>query len=396
VQFKRLLPFLRWWPRVNRQTLRDDVIAGGIGAVIVLPQGVAFASIAGMPLEYGLYAAIVPAIVAALFGSSWHLVSGPTTAASVVMFSALSEMAAPGSAQYVQMAITLTLIVGLIQMLLGLARLGVLVNFISHTVVVGFVSGAAVIIGTSQFKHFFGIEMPANHHFYETIWHTATNWRSWQPGAIFVGILTIIAGLISKKKWPRWPYMLTALVTGSMAGLVVRLFNSILGNTGELAMIGALRVGLPPLSAPTFDGRLWSDLLPAAVAMTLLGLTEAISVARSIGLKSRQTLEPNQEFTGQGLSNIVGSFFSSYVATGSFNRSAANYESGAKTPLAAVLAGLLLVPALFVVTPLTAFLPKATMAGLLVLVAVSLFDLAHIKAILRASRTESIVLTVTF
>lgn len=150
----RLLPFLIWLPRVNRKSLRDDLLAALTGAIVVLPQGVAFATIAGMPPEYGLYAGMVPAIIAALFGSSWHLVSGPTTAASVVLFSSLSALAEPGSAEYVRLALTLTLMVGAIQLFMGFARLGTLVNFISHSVIVGFTAGAAVLIATSQIKHF--------------------------------------------------------------------------------------------------------------------------------------------------------------------------------------------------------------------------------------------------
>ncbi|MEJ2529952.1 MAG: SulP family inorganic anion transporter, partial [Gammaproteobacteria bacterium] len=153
---RRLFPFLLWLPRVNRSSLKDDLVAALTGAIVVLPQGVAFATIAGMPPEYGLYAGMVPAIIAALFGSSWHLVSGPTTAASIVLFSSLSAMAEPGSAQYVQLALTLTFMVGAIQLFMGLARLGTLVNFISHSVVVGFTAGAAVLIATSQLKNFFG------------------------------------------------------------------------------------------------------------------------------------------------------------------------------------------------------------------------------------------------
>ncbi|MEJ2591312.1 MAG: SulP family inorganic anion transporter, partial [Candidatus Thiodiazotropha sp.] len=154
------MPFLLWLPRVNRNSLRDDLMAALTGAIVVLPQGVAFATIAGMPPEYGLYAGMVPAIIAALFGSSWHLVSGPTTAASIVLFSSLSAMAEPGSAQYVQLALTLTLMVGAIQLFMGLARLGTLVNFISHSVVVGFTAGAAVLIAASQLKNFFGVALP--------------------------------------------------------------------------------------------------------------------------------------------------------------------------------------------------------------------------------------------
>src|SRR5918993_5599664 len=155
-QLARIFPAMRWWPRVNRVTLRADATAGVIGAIVVLPQGVAFATIAGMPPEYGLYAAIVPAIVAALFGSSWHLVSGPTTAISIVIYATMSTLAEPGSRAYIDLVLLATLLTGIFQLAMGIARMGVLVNFISHTVVVGFTTGAALLIASSQIQHFFG------------------------------------------------------------------------------------------------------------------------------------------------------------------------------------------------------------------------------------------------
>src|SRR5512139_4256261 len=165
---KPFTSFLIWWPRVDRGTVRSDFLAGLTGAIVVLPQGVAFATIAGMPPEYGLYAGMIPAIIAALFGSSWHLVSGPTTAASIVLFSVLSPHAEPGSAQYVSLALTLTFMVGLIQIVMGLAKLGTLVNFISHSVVTGFTAGAAILIATNQVKHFFGLDIARGTSFTET------------------------------------------------------------------------------------------------------------------------------------------------------------------------------------------------------------------------------------
>src|SRR5512143_1159972 len=168
----RLFPFLRWWPSVNASTSRDDAMAGLTGALIVLPQGVAFATIAGMPPEYGLYAAMLPAIIAALFGSSWHLVSGPTTAISIAVFAAISPFADPGSPQFISMVLTLTFLTGLFQLILGLARMGVLVNFISHTVVIGFTAGAALLIAASQVKNFLGISIPRGAPFHVVIEQT--------------------------------------------------------------------------------------------------------------------------------------------------------------------------------------------------------------------------------
>lgn len=387
-------PFLRWRSRISRRTLKQDLLAGLTGAVVVLPQGVAFATIAGMPPQYGLYAGMIPAIIAALFGSSWHLVSGPTTAASVVLFSALSAHAVPGSAEYVQLALTLTLMVGFFQLVMGLARMGALVNFISHTVVVAFTAGAALLILITQLKHFFGINIEQGSHAYETVWRIISHLHQLNPYVLVVALVTLLLAILVKRRWPSSPYMLVAMVAGSLLAL---LLNSWLGQdyTG-ITTLGALPATLPPLSSPSFSFHAIDTLFPAAVAMTLLALTEAVTIARSIAIHSGQNLDGNQEFIGQGLSNIVASFFSGYVATGSFNRSAVNFAAGARTPLSAIFAALLLMLIVLLIAPVTAFLPQAAMAGLLFQVAWGLIDFYHIRRIIRTSRAETAVLATTF
>jgi SulP family sulfate permease len=390
----RFLPFLLWWPRVTARTFRADLLAGLTGAIVALPQGVAFATIAGMPPEYGLYAGMVPAIVAALFGSSWLLVSGPTTAASIVLFSSLSIHAAPGSAAYVQLALTLTMMVGLIQFVMGLARFGVLVNFISHSVVVGFTAGAAILIASSQFKHFLGLILPRTRHFHETTYAVISHWDEINLYVAAVGLITLISGLLVRRFWPKIPYMIVSMLIGSLTAL---LMSRLLGpEVTQIASVGALPATLPPLSAPHFTLQNIRMLAPAALATTLFALTEAVSIARSLAERSGQNLDGNQEFIGQGLSNIVGSFFSGYVATGSFNRSGLNYQAGAKTPLAAVFAGVLLIVLVLLIAPLAAYLPNAAMAGILFLVAWGLIDFPHIGKILRTSRMETIIMGTTF
>ena len=390
----RLLPFLRWWPMVDRETLRADLLAGLTGAIVVLPQGVAFATIAGMPPEYGLYAGMIPAIVAALFGSSWHLVSGPTTAASVVLFASLSVFAEPATEEYVKLALTLTFMVGVIQVVMGLARLGTLVNFISHSVVIGFTAGAAILIITNQIKNFFGLEIPRGSHFYEVFHRLFTHLGDINPYVTGVAVLTLVAGLLSKRFFPKVPYMITAMGVGSIASVIL---NQTLGQavTG-ISTVGALPASLPPLSAPDLSLSTIKDLAPTAFAVTLFALTEAVSIARSLAARSGQHLDGNQEFIGQGLSNVAGSFFSGYVATGSFNRSGLNYEAGAKTPLSAVFAAVMLMAIVLLVAPYAAYLPNAAMAAILFLVAWGLIDFHHIKRIARASRAETAVLATTF
>ncbi len=393
-RLNRLLPFLRWGRIQTRESLHADFIAGLTGAAIVLPQGVAFAAIAGMPPEYGLYTSMVPAIVAALFGSSWHLVSGPTTAASIVMFSSLSVMATPGSEQYIALAITLAFMVGVIQLTMGLVRLGTLVNFISHSVIVGFTAGAAFLIAAKQAKVFFGINLHDSELLSQDITYLFTHWDSLHPLASTVALITLSAGVCAHKVNPRFPGMIVALLLGSISAI---LLNLAFGEefTG-IQMVGALPRQLPPLSTPVFSLDVLRDLAPLALAMTLFALTEAVSIARSISIKSGQPISGNQEFIGQGLSNIAGSFFSAYVATGSFNRSGVNYDAGARSPFSAIIAGVLLIVIVLAVAPLTSYLPKAAIAGLLILVSWRLINFSQIRKILRADANEAVVLTVTF
>jgi SulP family sulfate permease len=388
------LPFLLWWPMVTRKTIKADLIAGITGAIVVLPQGVAFATIAGMPPQYGLYTGMIPAVIAALFGSSWLLVSGPTTAASMVLFSSLSLQATPGSTEYVQLALAVTLMVGVIQLSMGLVRFGSLVNFISHSVIVGFTAGAAILIVASQMKHFLGLTYPGVSHFQEIIHNLLIHWAEINVYAVGVGLITLIAGILTKHFKPSFPYMIVSMLIGSMASLII---SEVAGkDTAAIITVGALPSTLPPLSLPPITFQNIKVLTPTALAMTLFALTEAISIARSLADKTEQDLDGNQEFIGQGLSNIVGSFFSGYVATGSFNRSAMNYESGAKTPLAAVFAGLLLIPVVLFLAPLAAYLPRAAMSSILFLVAWRLIDPKHIFKLLKTSRAESVIMCSTF
>ena len=389
-----LLPFLRWRSRVNRHTLRADLIAGLTGGIVLVPQGVAFATIAGMPPEYGLYAAMVPAVVAALWGSSWHLVSGPTTAISLVVFSTIGPLAEPGSADYVRLVLTLTFLVGVIQLGLGWLRLGTLVNFVSHTVVVGFTTGAAVLIAASQVKNFFGLPIPRGAPVHEVLLALATQAGSINLYVTGVALVTMLACVVTQRWVRRVPHMIAGMLAGSLAAW---LLNRAFGGEAAtgIASIGALSVGLPPLSVPDFSLHTLQQLLPIALAVSLLALTEAVSIARAIAAKAGQRIDGNQEFIGQGLSNLAGSFFSGYASSGSFNRSGLNYAAGAKTPLATVFASLALLGIVVFLAPLAKYLPIPAMAGILFVVAWGLIDVPHLREIVRASRQEAAVLLTT-
>jgi len=390
VFWSRFFPFLRWWPLVNRQSLRADLVAGLTGAVIVLPQGVAFAMIAGLPPVYGLYTAMVPPIIAALFGSSRHLISGPTTAISIVVFATVSKFAEPGSAKFIQMALTLTFLAGVYQLALGLARMGALVNFISHSVVVGFTAGAAVLIATTQVKHLIGVEIPSGESFLHTwqdLYRHIAELNPYASAIAAVTLATVIGFMIYR---PRWPGLLIAMIVGSVVAALLQ------PTAHGVALVGELPASLPPISVPDFSLGAIKALGSGALAVALLGLMEAVSIARSVALKSHQRIDGSQEFIGQGLANAVGSFFSSYASSGSFNRTGLNYDAGAKTPLAAIFAALALALIVLIVAPLATHLPIAAMAAVLVVVAYRLIDFHHIFNIIRTSKREATVLAVTF
>ncbi len=378
---------------VDKATTQSDLMAGITGALIVLPQGVAFATIAGLPPEFGLYAAMTPAIVAALFGSSWHLVSGPTTAISIAVFASVSPYAQPGTAEFIGLALTLTFLAGLFQLILGLARMGVLVNFISHTVVIGFTAGAAMLIAGSQIKNFFGLDIPRGTPFIKLLELFIEQIGQINLYVTAVAIVTLLSGIAVKRWLPKLPYMIVAMIVGSLAALAV---NAAYGlETTHIKTVGALPAGLPPLSLPDFSIHALSQMTFPALIITMLALTEAVSISRAVAARSGQHIDGNQEFIGQGLSNLVGSFFSGYAASGSFNRSGVNFAAGARTPLAAVFASVFLAVILLLVAPLAAYLPTAAMAGILFLVAWDLIDTHHIRVLPKVSRQETVVLWVT-
>ncbi len=386
----KFFPFLNWFRLVNRQTLRADLMAGLTGSVIVLPQGVAFATIAGLPPEYGLYTAMVTPIIAALFGSSLHLVSGPTTAISIVVFSTISHHATPGSPEFVTLALTLTFLAGVYQFSFGLARLGTLVNFVSHTVVIGFTAGAAILIATSQMKHILGVAIPKGESFLHTwvdIYHGTGDINYY---LVAIALTTLGVALLCKRFFPKLPNLLAGMVAGSVLAIFLRDLND------GIALVGELPAHLPPLSSPEFSFQTIKMLAPEAFAVALLGLIEAVSISRAVATRSSQRINADQEFIGQGLSNMAGSFFSSYAGSGSFTRSGINYDAGAKTPLSAIFAAVMLMAIVLLVAPLTAYLPVAAMGGVILLVAWNLIDFHHIGSIVTLSKSETSILAITF
>ena len=366
------------------------MIAGFTGAVIVLPQGVAFATIAGLPPEYGLYTAMITPIIAALFGSSRHLISGPTTAISIVVFSAAKNHAMPGTPEFISLVLTMTFLAGAYQLAFGLARLGKLVNFVSHTVIIGFTAGAAILIATSQMKNVLGIAVGRGETFLHT-WLVLWDKLGLTNGyVVLVAVLTLATSILIKHFFPKIPNLLMGLVMGSLVAYWLG------GAEQNIALVGEIPGHLPPLSLPDFSFATITKLAPEAFAVALLGLIEAVSISRAVATKSNQRINANQEFIGQGLSNLAGSFFSSYAGSGSFTRSGINYSAGARTPMSAIFAAFFLMLIILLIAPLTAYLPVAAMGGVILIVAYNLIDFHHIKDIVKYSKSESAVLLTTF
>jgi len=391
---QRVLPVLRWAPRWRRPgTLRADLLAGLTGAVVVLPQGIAFATLAGMPPQYGLYAAMVPCLVAALFGSSRLMVTGPANAISLTTLALLAPLAQPGSPHYVALALTLSFLVGITQIALGLARAGRLVDHVPHSVIVGFTAGAAVLIAAAQVAPFLGIELARGLSPARALAAVIAQIDLMQPLAVEGGLATVLA----IRAWAPWSRYVPAMLVGVVVGsLVSALCVALWPDMAAPRVVSALPGAIPPLSAPDLSYETVRSLLAAVAVMTLLGLTEAVAIARSVASLQRDDFDGSREFIGQGMANVAGSFFSAYPTSGSFNRSGVNVVSGARTPLAAVFAALLLMGLLSFVGPLARYLPFSVIAGLLFMVAWGLIDRPEIARIWREERTERWPLVVTF
>lgn len=375
----RFLPFLRWrsqWR--DPDTIRADLLAGLTGAVVVLPQAVAYATLAGMPIQYGLYAAMVPCFIAALFGSSRQMVTGPANAISLTTAYLISPLAQPFTDSYVELVLALCLLMGLLQLLLGLARFGTWIEKVPHSVVVGFTAGVALLIINSQVPVLTGLDIARGASILATLQALASQFRSIDWISAGLGILTLLV-IVAWGPWNRRvPSMLVGVVAGS---LVAWLLQNWWPGQVAVELVPPLPSALPAFRVPVLDVDTIRALFAATLVMTLLGLTEASAIARSLALRTREKIDGNQEFIGQGLANIAGSFFSAYPTSGSFNRSGVNIASGARTPLAAASAAVWLVAILALVKPLAGYLAMPVIAGLLLVVAWRLIDFDGIRHI---------------
>jgi len=409
-----------WIRNYRAADVRLDFVAALTVAVVAVPQSMAYALIGGLPVQYGLYAAIVPCIVGSLWGSSAQLVTGPTNAISLVVFSTLSGIVDPYTDPYIQLAFTLALLSGVIQIALGIARLGVLVNFVSHSVVIGFTAGAGVLIGIKQLENLFfdpsfAASLPKTDTIIGLLWQVIKNLHHFHPTTLFLGLMSIGVIILVRQAWPaRWGPSPGPLVAMIACGVVVAVFareigsidlgatsqwvaDGMFGSAGATRVVGEIPRTLPPLSMQIInDWGLWRDLFSAALAISLLGLLEAVSIAKAIASQTRQRLDGNQEFVGQGLSNISAAFFSAYPGSGSFTRSAVNYRAGAVTPLSGVYGGMVVAVTVLLFANLAAYLPIAALAGMLLVVAYGMVDRHALKLSLTATKSDRAAVVVTF
>lgn len=380
-----------WVHEVDRDSLRADALAGLLGALLVLPQAIAFATLAGLPAPYGLYTAVLPCVVAALAGSSRHVMSGPTNANSLALYAMLAPLAAVGSAQYIALALVMTLMVGVMQLLIGLLRLGTVANFISPAALQGFTSGAALLIAVHASHDLLGIALPAGQSAATVVTEVIARLDGTNPASVLVGLAALAAALLLRRWRPRWPFLLLGLVVGTLVGLWVTAD----GHWPPVRTVGLVESPWPPLSVPQIPWSQLPELASLAFALTIVALGQSYSIAKAVATRSGQRIDANREFVGQGLSNIVGSFSSSYVSCGSLNRSMPNLEAGARTPLAAVFSSGLLVALVAFTAPALAHIPMAAIAGLLLLVAWGLFDLPRWRRLWALERGDFAIAAAT-
>jgi len=390
---KHFLPFLEWLPTYKKDWLKGDLSAGLTVGIMLIPQGMAYASIAGLPPVYGLYASIIPLIIYALLGTSRQLAVGPVAMVSLLTATAIGSFQGLSIEQYIQYALVLAFMVGAIQLFLGVFKLGFLVNFLSHPVVSGFTSAAALIIGLSQLKHLLGIEIPRSHHIHEILSNAFENFNNINWMAFMIGIVGIII-IIGIKKWKKsFPGQLFAVIFGI---LIVTMFD--LGN-GENAVkiIKDIPSTLPRFQLISFDIAIFKGLLPMALTIAMVSFMESIAVAKAIQTKHRDyKVVPNKELIGLGMANIVGSFFQSYPTTGGFSRTAVNDQAGAKTGLAAVISATLIVITLLFLTPYFYNLPKAILASVIMVAVFGLIDYKEAISLWTSNKLDFLMLLVTF
>ena len=382
---------MQWLPTYKKEYLSGDLSAGITVGIMLIPQGMAYAMIAGLPPVFGLYAALIPQVVYALTGTSRQLSVGPVAMDSLLVASGLGALALSGIQEYIAMAVFLALFMGVLQLAFGLLRMGFLVNFLSRPVISGFTSAAAIIIGLSQLKHLLGTNIQNSNQIHILLANTAATLGDTNLLTVLIGLggIALIKGL--KKIAPKLPAALLAVILGVVAVYVLRL------DLSGVSIVGSVPGGLPSLELPEVTGSRISELFPIALALALIAFMEAISVAKAVEeRRGENRVDANQELVALGLSNIVGSFFQSYPTTGGFSRTAVNDQAGANTGASSLVSSLVVGLTLLFLTPLFYYLPNAVLASIIMVAVFGLIDLKYPRELWKNRKDEFILLVVTF
>lgn len=384
------VPFLSWMPGYQRKDLRGDVLAGLTTAVMLIPQGMAYAMLAGLPPIHGLYASIVPLALYALFGTSRQLAVGPVAMVSLLVATGVGALAGSNVEMFVSYAILLALMVGAMQLVMGVGRLGFLVNFLSHPVISGFTSAAALIIGFSQLKHLLGIPIPRSKHIHTIVHQAISHITEVDVVTLGIGVVSIALLIVLKRFRPNFPRALAVVVLGTLVVYVGGLHQA------GVAIVGDVPAGLPSPQMPMMNFEAMKALFPIALTISLVAFMESISVAKAFASRHNYEVDANQELIGLGLANIGGAFFQGYPVTGGFSRTAVNASAGSKTPLASLITAGMVALALIFMTPLFYYLPKAVLAAIIMVAVFGLVDLGEVKHLWKVKRSDLVLLGITF
>lgn len=374
----------------DRATFHSDLLAGLTTAVMLVPQAMAYAMLAGLPPIIGLYASLLPLLVYGLLGTSRQLAVGPVAMLSLLTLAGVGALANPGSPEFIAYAVLLALMVGVLQLAMGLGRAGFLMNFLSHPVIAGFTSAAALIIGFSQLKHLLGVDIPRSHLVHRIVLAAIEKIGEIDPITFVIGAGSIALLLVLKKVSPRFPRALAVVTLGSLAVWGLGLHDR------GVAIVGTVPAGLPALRIPAIDAESLKVLLPTALTMALVGFMESVSVAKAFARKNRYEIDANKELVALGAANIAGGFFQAFPVTGGFSRTAVNAQAGAKTTAASIITALFVALTLLFLTPLFYYLPKAVLAAIIMTAVFGLIDVAEARHLWKVKRSDLAMMGVTF
>ncbi|OCK43282.1 sodium-independent anion transporter [Tenacibaculum soleae] len=391
MNLKKLIPILTWLPNYKKSQFKGDVVAGVTVATVLIPQGIAYALIAGLPPIYGLYAALVPQLMYAIFGSSRQVAVGPVAMDSLIVATGVSTLALMGSESYIAIAILLALMVGSIQFLMGVFRLGFIVNFLSRPVIIGFTSAVALIIGLNQFRNLLGVDFLQSDQVHILIEDIMNRVNYFNKNTTIIGVVACIIIMFCRKISKKIP---NALIVVALGIVTLRFFEN---HFIDVAIVKEIPSGLPKFSIPIIDVALIRELFPIAATLVMVGYLEIISIGKTLEAKQDEyRIRPNQELVALGLSNIVGSLFQSYPSTSSFSRSAINEEAGAKTGVAAIVSVIMVVITLLFLTPIFYHLPKTILAAIIIVAVFNLINIKEAKRLWKANNLDFWLLVATF